>query len=255
MSQPEDKEIRRLVDAHFAGHSSAKEDRRLMGVLRTDSKARARYRQQALLEALEPDAAARVQLRMGRALSIGRRSRAPSWILPGLATLAVAASLVMLFRPAPQARFAARGGAIPNDGTAGGPTLLIFQSPATGPIKPAGARMAQAEGLAFAYSCPSTLNATHLLIFAQDSAGRIYWYWPAWKNLADDPGALGLTCNGEQIELPEVIRHDLTPGRLRIHGVFARRPYQVKHLETLIANGRLDTLDATVTTHDLVVSP
>jgi len=236
-----------FVDDHFAGRGTAASDRQMWRHLPGCERCRARYRALTMLESLEPGGNERARDRMARAVFAPVPRRRAVWG----AALALAAAAVLLVA-LPRDRFRARGG----DPVGGdGPALSIFRVPAGGAPERVGAVVRAGDGLAFSYSNPATAKATHLLVFAVDQGGRVYWFWPAWTDGASDPRALAIATGDAPVELAEAVRHPLPPGRLTVHALFARRPYRVREIEAAVAGQGLAALDGVLVTQPLEVLP
>src|SRR4051794_18086658 len=162
-----------LVDAHFGGNSSPAQDRRLWRHLPRCERCRARYRNHALLESLEPDNVERARVRLGRTLFQSRGHRRP-WMI-GLVLSAACAVLVVGIRR-PDDRFRERGGMV---APSLAPSLAVFRIPPGQPPTRAGAVIQRGDALAFSYVNPRP-DLRHLMVFAADDGGRIYWFWPAF---------------------------------------------------------------------------
>ena len=81
------------------------------------------------------------------------------------------------------------------------------------------------------------LDQYFMLAFAVDGAGRVYWYYPAWQDPANDPLAVPLdrrAANGGLVN--EAVEHELHPGPLRISVVVSRRRLSVRTVEKMIAS-------------------
>ena len=235
-----------LVDDHFAGRGTATSDRRMWKHLPGCERCRGRYRALVMLESLEPDGGERARTRMARAVFAPAPPRRAIW---GVALVAAAAAVLLVALP--REGFRARGGDPAADG---GPALSIFRVPAGGAPERVGAVVRVGDGLAFSYRNPPAARATHLLVFAVDQGGRVYWFWPAWTDAASDPQALAVPAGEAAVELAEAVRHPLPPGRLTVHALFARRPYHVREIEAAVAQG-LGGLDGVLVTHPLEVLP
>jgi hypothetical protein len=236
-----------LVDDHFAGRATAASDRQMWRHLPGCERCRARYRALTMLESLEPDSNERARARMARALFAPALRRRVLW---GAAVAAAAAAVLLVALP--RDRFQPRGGAPSGDA---GPALSIFRVPAGGAPERVGAVVRAGDGLAFSYRNPPATKATHLLVFAVDQGGRIYWFWPAWTDDASDPPALAVPASDAAVELAEAVRHPLPPGRLTVHALFARRPYRVREIEAAVAAQGLAALDGVLVSQPLEVLP
>jgi hypothetical protein len=254
-----------LVDEHFGGGAGAAIDRRMWRHLRRCQSCLGRYRSRALLETLEPDGAERARRRLGQAVfAPRRRARAPLFAL-GLAVAAAAVLLLVLPDRLLNGGFQPRGETATESATPPGAAgLVVFRIPSPGrqgpPAERVGAVIRGGDGLAFSYLNPPEVGATHLMVFAVDGAGRVYWFWPEWRSAGDNPTALPIQTSATPIELPEGVRHDLPPGPLTLYALFARRPHQlfnVRQVEAAVAGGEagLRGLDGMLWSERLEVAP
>lgn len=147
------------------------------------------------------------------------RSRAPRvigrWLwAPILAASAAAVLLIAKpFSPDRQDGFAVRGGmaASPDRWV----SIEIFRASGAG-YRRVIDRIAPQDALAFAYSNRGDEGYRHLMIFAVDETGEIFWYYPA------QPGPGVSITKTAHADLPDEIRHRLRPGRLRVFAVFSK---------------------------------
>ena len=94
------------------------------------------------------------------------------------------------------------------------------------------------DALLFSYSNGGPEPFSHLMIFGVDTAGRVFWYHPAFTDAATDPTSLPIGGGQVDVELPEQVRHQLAPGHLTIYGLFTRQPLGVKAVEQEVARLR-----------------
>jgi hypothetical protein len=178
-----------------------------------------------------------IQARLDRPSLPRPRAVGRNRLLAGvLATAAcVVLSVAWLSRPE-EFRPKGRAGA-PSDWAVVHPSVVTAgQLPA-----PLGARLHVHDSLLFAYGNAGAAPFSHLLVFAVDSSNRVFWYYPAWTNEADDPEALAISRTEHLIELREQISHELQPGRLVLFTVFARRPVRVSEVERALRDpGAMD---------------
>jgi hypothetical protein len=121
----------------------------------------------------------------------------------------------------------------------------------------AGSSIRAGEPLAFSFTNPPAAGYNHLMVFAVDGAGRVFWFWPAWTNPAEDPAATVISPGTEPMELGESVRHPLTPGRITIYGLFTNQDMHVRQVEAALGKGPggLDSLGAYVWSDALDVTP
>jgi hypothetical protein len=129
----------------------------------------------------------------------------------------------------------ARGGALD---VAGAPAIHVFRSVSAHAAEPIGTGPIRAgDGLLFAYTNPDP-QLTHLMIFAvaptDTQAVAVRWYYPAYRQLGENPEALAILPGTAGMELGEEIHHPLSPGPVRIYALFLREPHRVLEIESLI---------------------
>lgn len=97
-------------------------------------------------------------------------------------------------------------------------------------------RMRRGDGLLFSFDNLGPTPFDYLMIFAVDSAGEVYWFYPAYEQAGADPASIAIRARGQRgVELPDLIRHAFPAGPLAIYGVFTRAPLQVSRVEEAIA--------------------
>ena len=232
-----------LVEGHFAGANGTRSDRRMWRHLRRCETCRVRYRTHALCEAIQSDGEQRARERLGRAAFAPRPRALP---LVTLAALAAGAALLLLV-PRLQQRsgfhessgFHARSGLQGSAGVAEGPAITLYRVAPPAPPERAGAVVRAGDALAFSYSNPPEQAFTHLMIFAHDDAGRVFWYWPAWHDPASNPGAIAIAPARSAVELGrgEAVKHRLSPGGLTLTALFSNRVHDVRTVEAALAQG------------------
>ena len=193
-------------------------DRRLWRHLRGCSPCRGRYRSRALLETLEPDGDERARRRLGRAVfaaaPAGAAPRSGRWAWRWRRPLVL---LLVLPRRLLTAASSPRGGE-PATGSGRERGLVVFRIPSLGrqgqPAERVGAVIRGGDGLAFSYLNPPEVAATHLMVFAVDGGGRVYWFWPEWRSAGGQPDARCPSSPAPApIELPEACATICRPGR------------------------------------------
>lgn len=230
-----------LVRQHFAGAGSSWGDRRLFRHLRRCESCRREYGTYAALESLERDPDARARERMARALFAPSAPRR-AFLGAGVGVMALAGVALMVSWERQSDRFQARG--TPPQAAAATPSLEIFRVGADGRAERAGSTIHAQEALAFSFRNPARAGASggtgaagHLMVFARDAGGRVFWFWPAWDNPAEDPSSLPIATTDRPVELGEAVRHALQPGLLTIFGLFADGPQQVRRVEAALGEG------------------
>ncbi len=226
-----------LVERHFEGRGGRQLDRRMWRHLRLCEDCRVRYRSHALLEAVGRDGEDHARERMSRAIfptdaRTPSRRRTPRLILGGLIVAAGAVVLVprLMMEPRMEGRVAERGG-----GTVGGLQggVGIFRSRDGATPQRAGTIVRAGDALAFTYVNAPGLGARHLMIFARDSQGRVYWYWPAWRDPGANPTSIPVAVSTEAIELGQAVTHPLAPGSLTLYALFSDQPHDVQTVEAM----------------------
>ena len=230
-----------LVEAHFAGQNGSWADRRMWRHLGRCEPCRIRYRVHAMCEAAEADGERRAEERLGRGLFARRLALGTKFTLAA-ALLAGAAALVIVPRLrgdlGPDPKFAARGGEEAAAGEATpGPTIALYRVAPAGPPERAGAVIHAGEALAFSYTNPPEAPFSHLMIFAHDDAGHVFWYWPAWRDPATSPTAIAITAAAAPVELGEAVKHPLAAGGLTLTALFTNQAYDVHVVEAALAGG------------------
>jgi hypothetical protein len=239
----------RLVDNYFGGRLQLRAEDRMRARLGRCASCRARYRRHLIVEAAMPGGEGRGLDRLwhGIARAGGIAPQPPLRAFSSRArvafagALAVAAILAIVIRLPPRDRDrtsvnpVARGGAL--DG-AGAPAIHVFRSVSAHAAEPIGDGPIRAgDGLLFAYTNPDP-QLTHLMIFAvaptDTQAVAVRWYYPAYRQLGENPEALAILPGTTGMELGEEIRHPLRPGPVRIYALFLREPHRVLEIESLI---------------------
>jgi hypothetical protein len=186
-----------------------------------------RYLRHLVAEAALPDGDERAATRLWRDIQTAAATRpsARRWAWP--VAVAAAASLLLVIglrdRPTP------RGG----DGPAPPPALHLFRN-VGGRAEPLADRVHAPDGLLFAYSNPGA-GYSHLMVFALDPQGRIYWFYPAYQHPGDDPQAVPIASGRSGVELREEIQQPLHPGPLRLFALFLPGPERVLAVEAAVA--------------------
>lgn len=223
------------VDAHFAGTIAPEDERGLRAHLGDCARCAERYRRRLVLASLDPEAMTPVE-RLGLGLGIARapesRERRPVRASATLLVAFAAAAALALFvgaRPAPRAEFAARGDVTPAPASR---VEILHARPGSAPAPLVGA-MRRDDELAFAVV--NGARKAHLMIFAVDEHGHVFWYHPAWTSPGEDPASVALPASGDRMELREAIAHELDGHSLEIHAMFLDAPTTVRAVEAALA--------------------
>jgi hypothetical protein len=118
--------------------------------------------------------------------------------------------------------------------------LDVARVPATEAPQALGETLPASDGLLVSYTNLGLQPFRYLMVFAVDVAGDVFWLYPEYDRVDSDPISVEIAAG--RAPLPEVIHHNLHPGRLTIHGVFTRSPLKVSEIEgavnTLVRSGR-----------------
>ncbi len=225
---------RRTIDAHFAARGEPAAVSSMFAHVPDCAECRRYYERHLLLAELDPRAPS---AETRQAASLGLRAaprRRWQWMAAG--TLAAATACLLLLLPARQDEFAARGGAATN-------SLIVYR--VRGQSAPerlkAGARISRHDELSFAYTNPEKLE--HLMVFATDEHGHVYWYYPAWKDAAADPTAITIQPTARAVDLGEAVAHDLDGRALTLQALFTHATPTVRAIEQQRAQGGGQRLD------------
>jgi hypothetical protein len=126
-------------------------------------------------------------------------------------------------------------------------SLHVYRASPKGYI-PVEERLATDDALAFAYEDRSPEPYRYLMVFAVDESGEVFWYYPAYLREAEIPQSVRISQHPGPVQLPEEVRHELGPGKLRIFALFVRKTLDVATVEGLISHqlneveGNLDSL-------------
>lgn len=75
------------------------------------------------------------------------------------------------------------------------------------------------------------------MVFAVDSTGHIFWYYPEWRNPAENPRAIHARPGAVTHELLSAIAQPLAIGPVAVHALFLDRELSVVEVEKrFIAN-------------------
>jgi hypothetical protein len=208
-----------LVDRHFAGALTPREEHWMREHIALCEACRARYRRQLLLAKLDPSAE-RPEKRLERGL-FDRRVRP---VLPlVVSALAIAAALLLFLRPSDG--FAPRGLPLSS-------TIAVYRVANGDGITPAMESVTREDELAFSYV--NGAGKTHLMIFGVDENSRIYWFYPAWTSELENPRAVPIEATDRRPhELREAIRHRFAGAKLEVHGLFLDSPMTVREVEAI----------------------
>jgi hypothetical protein len=238
---------RLAIDCHFRGSRAYGPGiQQIMERVWTCARCRDRYDRQLLLERSLPDGPQRRDQRLWEAIVASAIAPAApasgasgfrSWRSRGGAAVLIAglAATILIARPPAHPRSGPRE-PVPRGSLAAPqvlPTFYLYRAVRAHQTEPVTDRIGRADGVLVAYSNPSA-DLDYLLLFAVDGRGEIYWYYPAYDRLGDDPTAIPIRTQARGVELGEEVRHTFQPGELRMFGLFLPRPRGVLEIEDLV---------------------
>lgn len=172
-------------------------------------------------------------LRLGRARPITEavHNKWLWWFAPAASALAALLMVVFLLQTSTgQNDFQTRGIKENPDRWV---SLKVFRSTADG-YKLADKSILFGDSLAFTYENRSA-EYGFLMVFAVDSGGEVHWYYPAFTSEEQDPESIAIQSGLGQVQLPDEVRHDFSPGPVRLFAVFSKSPLRVKAMEEKVA--------------------
>ncbi len=185
----------------------------------------------------EPEIAKNVMtlIRMGRAEPEPTRPSffRPVWVLVPAAAACLLALVILMAWPQPEAGtegFHVRGG---NEDPDRWVSVRAFRATAEGYQK-VGENMKASDALAFSYSNHSE-TYRHLMVFAVNPEGQVFWYYPAHTEEGVDPNSIAIGKEAKDVPLPDQIRHPLRAGPLRLFALFSPNSLHVSDVETAVA--------------------
>jgi len=165
----------------------------------------------------------------------------PFWIWPAIAVPLVAAAALMVVLPlsnrgatGEDSSFVARGGAEIDPSR--WISLEVFHPQGTaGSYVPVQDAVQADEPLVFSVKNNRQSPYRFMMVLGIQSTGATYWYYPAYTEPGQNPKSVSVAASQETQNLGEEIRHKLSPGWLRIVGIFSERPLDVQTIERLVA--------------------
>lgn len=226
---------RGLVDAHFEGRISPKDERSMRAHVTTCSRCSKHYERHLLLAELDPTALT-PEDRIARGLGLDSPAPAASKLKLVATVFAIAAAIFLVLRfsgalvQKDTSEIASRGGLQTRS------TIGVYRIAKTN--EQLTTTMSREDELAFTYD--NGADKTHLMIFGVDEGGRVYWFYPAWTSETDEPTAIPIEKGHGRHELLEAIKHRYQGSRLTVHGLFLDRAMTVREVESLLKKGSLD---------------
>ncbi|MBI1944501.1 MAG: hypothetical protein HYS27_02325 [Deltaproteobacteria bacterium] len=240
MNDPSDELLLRLVEGELSHDDAA----RLEAQAARDPRVRARLDALLALRSrlgADPDLdqvdllpGVRAALRAPAPAPARPRLRLIAWSAPPAVLLAAALAFVVVQRRGDDEEFRAKG-----TGTAASTSGVAVFVQAGDRLVPVDNAVPADAALAFSYTNGGAEPYSHLMIFAIDEARRVSWYWPPYGDEHTDPSTLiAVTATpGRDVELPELVRHALAPGRLTVYALLLRRAATVAEVEGAIGRG------------------
>lgn len=220
---------RAQIDRHFSGRIDPASECALRAHLPDCSRCRRYYGRYLLLSRIDP-AMPPADERLGSPLRL-RPQRRRSHAVGVVAAVAIAAAALFVIRVSASRDFVPRGTAV----GAPPPELRVFRLRKGTQPQLVGASIHASDELAFAYRSPG--RARHLLVYGADEHGHLYWYYPAWEDVADDPPAIAIEASAELRELPDAVGNDLDGHRLFLHALFVSTSVRASAIEHLARAG------------------
>jgi hypothetical protein len=223
-----------LVDRHFSCSLGASAERELRAHLSGCDACRERYERYLLLSRLDRSVAS-AEDRLARGLGLAPRRPRARWLAFVAGLAAVSAALVLMRTPEPA--YLARGGPIVDPDEA----LDVYRIGGDGAPRPVlDGVIHTGDELAFAYR--NRRGWTHVMVFAVDQTGRVYWYHPGWTDVAASPTAVPIEAGAARHEIPDAVAHRLAPGRIWLHALFTDEMPDVRAVERGLRPDRREEL-------------
>lgn len=234
--------MRPEVDRHFAGTLHPAAERLLREHLPACEECRRTYERHLLLASLDPKAL-NPEERLARGLGL-RPARAAPRRSQALGLLAAAAALTAVLGLPLLKRdgFATRG-----TGAAPAPVHLSVYRWEGGKAVPVESEIGEDDELAFAYE--NRAGRRRLLVVGVDEHRHYYWFFPAWKDPAQNPEAIPIAPAERPQELTEAISHGLDGERLTLRAIFTDEALTVREVERRLDQGEplpADALEQTI---------
>lgn len=99
------------------------------------------------------------------------------------------------------------------------------------------------DGVLFAYTNLGPEPFSHLMVFAVDDRRQVYWYYPAFLDVRDDPEGIAIEKGVSRAGLQEVVVHPFPEGTVTIYGLFSDEPHTVSEVEAAVRGGILDSAE------------
>lgn len=182
----------------------------------------------AAVSAADP-ALENVDLREGlwaRPVPERRSARWPLFV--AVAAVAAGLALFIAIPSAEESRFHPKGG----DATSlSGVKVLVFPR-GGGAAMPLGDTLHRDDALGFGYRNQPDSKNRALAIYAVDASGRIFWFYPAWREGQAPPSSIAISTSTALIPLHDMVKHDFALGKLTLHALFTPEPISVLDVES-----------------------
>lgn len=161
------------------------------------------------------------------------RGQSRTWRTLAAAGVAVAAAAGIAFvvvstEPPSPAEFQVRGS---NEDAAKWVGLEVYQADHS----PLDEVVHRRQALAFSYRNTGPNPFGYLMIFARDTRGRVFWFYPEWTDAKTDPASIPIGASDSAVHLRELITHEYELGPLTLHALFTRRPLRVTDVEARLS--------------------
>jgi hypothetical protein len=252
LKDDEHQRARNAISAHFGAGCRPQVEEEMRAHLATCADCCRIYDRHLLLASLDP-AAAPAEARLGRRLGFPRRdarARLPFGVGMMLG-VAVAGAMVLFAGRRPVTALADGGfsprGLPPVSAAPASSDLRVVRFWSGGRVLDPAA-INPGDELAFAYRNPS--GKQHLMVFAVDEHGHVYWYHPEWSDAQKNPAAVPISAEPGLHELPAAVLQHLDGERLMIHALFSDRELTVRQVEGAFAAAAKDGKGRTPTFPD-----
>ncbi len=89
------------------------------------------------------------------------------------------------------------------------------------------------DSLLFSYTNRGHDPYEYLMIFAIGADQRVYWFYPAYESVAENPLSIGI--GPGHSTLPDAVAHDYGAGALEVYALFSHQPERVSGIEAWLS--------------------
>lgn len=190
-------------------------------------------------------------VRLGQArpdkLGLDKEPRSRSWLKVSLIAASVSfLTLALIWQigdKKEQSEFTARGADIEVEGR--WVSISVFRALDNEQYKKVDKSIRSDDALAFSYTNGGDYPYDYLMIFAVDTHGEVFWYYPAYEDESTNPLSIDIRPSAEPIPLKEQVRHELNGGKIRIFALFSKEALDVRGVEQIISEDYSDPGDLT----------